>query len=89
MKNNVVFTIEQVDNKLIISAESLEFEQPEQLDLSKYKVLDNHTDTDKPMDAEQIGGWLFRNVGISIAGRNRVVGFINDLVQYEVNKAKR
>lgn len=39
MSNNALYTIEQVDNKLIITVEAVKAEtvEPEQVDLSKYK----------------------------------------------------
>lgn len=82
MSNNALYTIEQVENKLIITVEAVKTEQP---DLPETR----QEEQDKPMDAEQIGGYLFRNAGISKSFRNRIVDHINALVQYELNKAKR
>lgn len=163
--NNALFTIEQVDNKLIITVEAVKVEtvEPEQVDLSKYKPFPegytipnntkviaiedsrccDHSDYSKgklgdvkkhykydekyvcvvfndrpieilmyphelaplnpsdhpdykpeepeqrPMNAEAIAEWVYDYAGISILHKEPLARYINDAIQYELNKAKR
>lgn len=75
MSNNALFTIEQVDNKLIITVEAVKTEQP---DLPETR----------PMNAEEIEDWVRRSLCTGF-DPNKLTHHINALVQYELNKAKR
>lgn len=43
----------------------------------------------RPMNAEEIAEWVYENTTLSDSENILLKGFINALVQYEVNKAKR
>ena len=75
MSNNALFTIEQVDNKLIITVEAVKPEQP---------VLPET----RPMNADEIAEWTIRSLQTGLS-RTDLIRNINTLVQYEVTKAKR
>lgn len=74
MSKNALYTIEQVDNKLIITVEAV---KPEQPDLPETR----------PMNADEIAWWAFEDV--SPSDGKSLINKINALVQYELNKAKR
>ena len=75
MSNNALFTIEQVDNKLIITVEAV---KTETVDLPETR----------PMNAEEIEDWVRRSLCTGF-DPNKLTRHINALVQYELNKAKR
>ena len=70
MSNNALFTIEQVDNKLIITVEAVKVEQTDSPD-------------SRPMNADEIAQWARTTDDYGLSKK------IQQLVQYELNKAKR
>ena len=81
MSNNALFTIEQVDNKLIIMVEAVKPETVEQTE-------------PRPMNADEIVTWIKGQVDLALRQPHLVAEInisdkINALVQYELNKAKR
>jgi hypothetical protein len=74
--NNALFTIEQVDNKLIITVEAVKpetVEQPEQ----------------RPMNADEIANWASNKFNLSTYDEINLRNYILNLLDYELNKAKR
>ena len=75
MSNNALYAIEQVDNKLIITVEAVKQEQP---DLPEAR----------PMNADEIEDWVRRCFENNLMP-HKLSYFINEAIQYELNKAKR
>jgi hypothetical protein len=71
-----VFTIEQVEDKMVVTIEAAEIKTVERQEK-------------KPMDADQIAKWVMRHLGGWEQIHLDMVKHINDLVNYEVNKAKQ
>lgn len=71
-----VFTIEQVEDKVIVTVEAAE-------------VIFNKKQEVTPMKAEDIAEWIYKNTGTSIMYKKTIAKYINDLIEYEVNKAKK
>lgn len=76
MSEKALFTIEQVDGKLMITVEAVKVEtveQPEQ----------------RPMNADEIADWARNKFNRSTYDEINLRNYILNLLDYELNKAKR
>jgi hypothetical protein len=82
MSNNALFTIEQVDNKLIITVEAV---KPETVDLPET----TEEPEARPMNADEIADWATNKFNLSTYDEINLRNYILNLLDYELNKAKR
>lgn len=82
MSNNALFTIEQVDNKLIITVEAV---KPETVDLPET----TEEPEARPMNADEIADWARNKFNLSTYDEINLRNYILNLLDYELNKAKQ